>query len=122
MGTVAFKSFAIVAWLLTGLCSLAQGCQSGDCQPGVIAGPYSAPQVAENTASNFPRCQSLSCRTGLWTGDQIEGIDAQQNIGTSYQFYDVRLNLDTNIAVGPTATGEECASASVGEWSIRPGF
>jgi len=90
-----------------------QGCQTGDCQPGIIAGPYTAAQTAENTAPNFSQCIGSLCTTGLWGGNQIEGIDAQQNIGTIYQFYDQVLNLDTNIAVGPTVTG---ANAQILQW------
>jgi len=81
-----FCKILIVAFLLAGLHSYAQSCGSGDCQPGVIAGPYSAPQTSENTAANFPVCTSASCRASAWVNDQIEGIDAQQNIGTAYQF------------------------------------
>jgi len=91
----------------------AQSCGSGDCQPDVIAGPYSAPQTSENTAANFPVCTSAPCRASAWVNDQIEGIDAQQNIGTAYQFYDNVLNLDTNIAVGESAAGE---NAQVLQW------
>jgi hypothetical protein len=110
--TTALKSL-IAACLLTSVCSFAQTCQSGDCQPGAIAGPFSAPQVAENKAANFPVCKSSWCLTGSWTADQIEGMDAQQNIGSHYQFYDDVLNLDTNIAVGPTVTGK---NAQVLQW------
>jgi hypothetical protein len=87
----------------------------GDCQKGTIAGPYTAAQVAEfSTAGAFPICQSSSCTTGSWAGNQIEGIDAQQNIGTSYQFYDNSSpNIDHNIAVGPTVSGQ---NAQVLEW------
>jgi hypothetical protein len=110
---VRIRNCMLMMFVFTSVCSMGQGCQSGDCQPGVIAGPYTAAQTAENTAANFPQCAGSLCATGPWTGDQIEGIDAQQNIGTSYQFYDVRLNLDTNIAVGPTATGK---NAQVLQW------
>jgi hypothetical protein len=108
-----FFKMLIAAFLLAGLRLFAQSCGSGDCQPGVIAGPYSAPQTSENTAANFPACTSASCRASAWVNDQIEGIDAQQNIGTAYQFYDNVLNLDTNIAVGESATGE---NAQVLQW------
>jgi hypothetical protein len=107
------KICVIAVCLLTSVYGLAQTCTSGDCQPGVIAGPYSAAQVAEFTVSNFPVCKSTSCVTGSWSTDQIEGIDAQQNLGSSYQFYDGTLNLDTNVAVGPTATGKK---AQVLQW------
>ncbi len=94
--------------------SLAQACTSGDCQQGTIAGPYSAAQVAEFTVTDpYPVCKSSFCKEKVWNGDQIEGLDAQQNIGTSYQFYDGTLNLDANIAVGPTVTGK---NAQILEW------
>jgi hypothetical protein len=113
VGTTARKICIVAACLLTSMYTLAQTCSSGDCQPGVIAGPYSAPQVAENTAANFPTCKSTACLTGSWSSDQIEGIDAQQNIGSAYQFYDGTLNLDANIAVGLSANGKK---AQVVEW------
>ena len=69
----------------------------GDCQPGAIAGPYTAAQTAENTAGNFPQCVGSLCSTGSWNGNQIEGIDAQQNIGTQYQFYDQNYYNSTPI-------------------------
>jgi Transmembrane protein 131-like N-terminal/Abnormal spindle-like microcephaly-assoc'd, ASPM-SPD-2-Hydin len=100
--------------VFTSVYSLGQVCQSGDCQQGAIAGPYSATQTAENTAPNFPQCVASSCATGPWNGNQIEGIDAQQNIGSQYQFYDSSYyNIDANIAVGPTVSGE---NAQVLEW------
>src|ERR1700733_5860550 len=111
--TTSLRVCVIAACLMTSIGALAQTCTSGDCQPGPIAGPYTAPQVAEYTATNFPVCTSTSCVTGSWTTDQIEGIDAQQNIGSSYQFYDGTLNLDTNVAVGPTASGK---NAQVLQW------
>ncbi len=99
--------------LLLNLSSFAQSCVSGDCQPGVIAGPYSALQASENTSPGFPVCTSASCQANTWINNQIEGIDAQQNIGNPYQFYDNALNLDTNIAVGVSAAGE---NAQVLQW------
>jgi hypothetical protein len=113
MGITTRNVCIIAACLLTNIYGLAQSCTSGDCQAGVISGPYSAPQLAENTASNFPVCKSSACVTGSWKADQVEGIDAQQNIGTSYQFYDGSSNLDANIAVGLTASGK---NAQVLEW------
>jgi hypothetical protein len=94
--------------------ALAQTCR-GDCQPGSISGPYTAAQVAEfSTTSPFPVCHSSSCTSGTWKGDQIEGIDAQQNIGGQYQFYDnENPDIDDNIAVGPTVSGQ---NAQVLEW------
>jgi hypothetical protein len=95
--------------------SFAKTCSSGDCQQGTIAGPYTAAQVAESTTIGaFPVCRSSSCTEGSWGGDQTEGLDAQQNIGSQYQFYDsVYYNIDANIAVGPTVSGE---NAQVLEW------
>jgi hypothetical protein len=97
------------------LCSVGvfgQNCQSGDCQTGVIAGPFTAAQKAENTAANFPICTSQTCTTGRW-GAGVDGIGAQQNVGTEYQFYDKASNFDDNIAVGPTVSGK---NAQVLEW------
>ena len=111
---MSLKIWAIVAAILS-TPSFAKACSSGDCQQGVIAGPYTAAQTAElTTTSNsvFPIC--LSCTGGSWNGDQIEGIDAQQNIGGQYQFYDANAyNIDANIAVGPTVSGK---NAQVLEW------
>jgi len=91
------------------------GACSGDCQQGTIAGPYTAAQVAEFTTTNpFPVCTSAACTQEIWDGDQIEGIDAQQNIGTNYQFYaSVWDDFDANIAVGPTVSGR---NAQILEW------
>ncbi len=88
---------------------------SGDCQQGAIAGPYTAAQVAEFTSAGaFSVCQSSSCTQGSWDGDQTEGVDAQQNIGSQYQFYDwAYYNIDANIAVGPTVSGQ---NAQILEW------
>ena len=107
------RNCMLILFVFTSVCSVGQGCQSGDCQPGVIAGPYTAVQTAENTTANFPQCVGSLCTTGPWNGNQIEGIDAQENIGTAYQFYDQVLNLDTNIAVGPTVIGE---NAQILQW------
>jgi len=107
-------------WVLTFVLlitpALARTQCTGDCQTGTIAGPYTAAQVAEySTVAAFPICQSASCTGGLWSGDQIEGIDAQQNLGSKYQFYDNSAgpNFDANIAVGPTVNGQ---NAQVVEW------
>ena len=113
MGKAGSTICLSAVWFLTSIYTIGQTCQSGDCQPGAIAGPYAATEKAENTAPNFPLCKSSSCTTGSWTTDQIEGIDAQQNIGTTYQFYDGTLNLDTNVAVGLTAQGKH---AQVLQW------
>ncbi len=88
---------------------------TGDCQPGTISGPFTSAQVAAYaTTAPFPICQSLACTTGVWSGNQIQGIDAQQNVGTGYQFYDNQSpNVDHNIAVGPTVSGK---NAQVLEW------
>jgi hypothetical protein len=110
---VRIRNCMLMMFVFTSVRSMGQGCQSGDCQPGVIAGPYTAAQTAENTVANFPQCVGSLCTTGPWNGNQIEGIDAQQDIGTKYQFYDEVLNLDTNIAVGPTVTGE---NAQILQW------
>jgi len=92
---------------------MAQTCTSGDCQVGTVAGPFTAPQTAENTATNFPVCKASACTAGTWTG-QIEGIDAQQNIGTANQFYAAGVkNIDANIAVGAAFAGKH---AQVLEW------
>jgi hypothetical protein len=107
-------------WALTMLLlvtpALAKPCTSGtDCQKGTIAGPYSAAQVAEYSIANpFPICESSACTSGSWSGISIEGIDAQQNIGTSYQFFDDDgPDIDDNIAVGATVSGQ---NAQVLEW------
>ena len=114
----------ILAKLLSGLLlagcaqAVSQTCTSGDCQPGSLAGPFATSQVAENTATNFPICQAASCTTGTWN-QQIEGIDAQQNIGTTDQFYDAGiLKIDANIAVGATVTGQH---GQVLEW-VNPQY
>lgn len=87
----------------------------GDCQPGTITGPFTSAQVAEYTkTAPFPICESGTCTSGSWSGLSIEGIDAEQNLGTSYQFFDSQgPNIDDNIAVGPTVSGE---NAQVLEW------
>ena len=106
------RNCVLVLVAFTSVYSMGQSCQ-GDCQTGAIAGPYAAAQTAENTAANFPQCVGSSCGTG-WNGNQFEGIDAQQNIGNQYQFYDQNYyNIDANIAVGPTVSGE---NAQVLEW------
>lgn len=107
------KSWALTVLLLV-TPALASPCTPGtDCQKGTIAGPFSATQVAEFSTTNpFPIC--VGCTSGSWSGVSIEGIDAQQNIGTSYAFYDDQgPNIDDNIAVGPTVSGE---NAQVLEW------
>jgi hypothetical protein len=84
----------------------------GDCQQGSIAGPYTAGQTAENTTTGyFPVCSS--CTGAGWDNHQIEGIDAQQNINTKYEFYDEASNIDSNIAVGPTISGK---NSQVFQW------
>jgi hypothetical protein len=90
-------------------------CTSGDCQQGAIAGPHTAAQVAEFTSTApFRVCGSVSCTGGSWSGDQIEGVDAQQNLSGAYRFYDTDdYNIDANIAVGLTVTGK---NAQVLEW------
>jgi len=109
--------YRVLAIALLATPSLAIACPSnGDCQTGTIAGPYAAAQVAQHTTTApFPICDSLACTSGSWSGDSIEGIDAQQNIGTTYQFYDNAggPDFDDNIAVGPTVSGQ---NAQVVEW------
>jgi hypothetical protein len=101
------RNCVLVLVAFSSVYSMGQSCL-GDCQTGAIAGPYAAAQTAENTAANFPQCVGSSCGTG-WNGNQFEGIDAQQ-----YQFYDQNYyNIDANIAVGPTVSGE---NAQVLEW------
>jgi hypothetical protein len=95
--------------------SVGKACSAGDCQQGTIAGPYTSAQVAEFTSTApFPICGSISCTQGSWGGDQTEGVDAQQDIGGSYRFYDADdYNIDANVAVGPTVTGK---NAQILEW------
>jgi len=114
----------VVGKLLLGLLpivsvsAVSQTCTAGDCQLGTIAGPFTTSQVAENTAVNFPICQAASCTSGTWN-QQIEGIDAQQNIGTTDQFYDSGiLKIDANIAVGATQPGQH---GQVLEW-VNPQY
>src|SRR5271169_6817653 len=113
---MGFRNWALTVVLLAAP-SFAGTCSSGDCQDGAIAGPYNAAQVAEFTTTStrvFGICQSSSCTGGSWSGDQTEGVDAQQNIGSQYQFYDMNYyNIDANIAVGPTVSGQ---NAQVLEW------
>jgi hypothetical protein len=108
------KNWALFFLLFAGTAFAKSQC-TGDCQAGTIAGPYTSPQVAEFTTTRpFPICDSASCTSGSWNGDQIEGIDAMQNIGTKYQFYDDSdPDIDDNIAVGPTVSGQ---NAQVLEW------
>jgi Abnormal spindle-like microcephaly-assoc'd, ASPM-SPD-2-Hydin len=106
------RNCVLVLVAFSSVYSMGQSCQ-GDCQTGQILGPYAAAQTAENTAVNFPQCVGSLCGT-IWNGNQTEGIDAQQNIGSQYQFYDQNyFNIDANIAVGPTVGGE---NAQVLEW------
>jgi hypothetical protein len=115
-----FDNWALAVVLLATPAMAKSQC-SGDCQPGTVAGSYTAAQVAEfTTTAPFSICQSPACTAGSWSGDQIEGIDAQQNIGTKYQFYDNSAgpNFDANIAVGPTVSGE---NAQVLEW-VNPEY
>src|SRR5690242_20656101 len=83
--------------------AVAKPCTGCDCQQDVMTGPFVAPQVAQfTTIGPFAICQSFQCSSGAWSDISIEGIDAQQNIGTQYQFYDNQgANIDPNIAVGP---------------------
>ena len=92
------------ALVLLAFPAIAKPCTGGDCQQGVMSGPFVAPQIAQfTTTAPFAICQSVQCSSGAWSGLSIEGIDAQQNIGTQYQFYDNQgANIDPNIAVGPS--------------------
>lgn len=109
------KNWAFAIILVTTTSVARTQCTSGDCQPGTIAGPYSSAQVAEyTTTAPFSICESLACTSGAWSGDQIEGIDAQQNIGRQYPFYDQgTYNIDDNVAVGASVSGQ---NAQVLEW------
>lgn len=105
----------VLAIVLLATPSFAQVCTSGgDCQQGAISGPFTAAQLAEfSTTAPFPIC-TASCIAGSWSGDQTEGIDAVQNIGNQGQFYDsVAVDLDDNVAVGPTVSG---ANGQILEW------
>jgi len=109
------KNWALIVFLLaTPVVSIAATC-SGDCQTGTISGPYTTSQVAQNTTTApFAICHSGTCTSGNWNGTSIEGIDAVQNLGNSYQFYDNQgPNIDANIAVGPTVSGQ---NGQVLEW------
>lgn len=105
----------LAALLLAALSSAGQTCQSGgDCQTGTLAGPFSAAQAAEMSSANpFVVCTSADCTTNIFSKNQVEGIDAQQNIGSEYQFFDPIYDIDANIAVGPTVSGQ---NAQVVEW------
>jgi len=109
------KNWTLAIILVASTSAAKAECTGGDCQPGTIAGPYSSTQVAEHTTTGaFSICQSPSCTGGSWSGDQIEGIDAQQDIGGHYQFYDQgTLNIDDNVAVGANVSGK---NAQVLEW------
>jgi len=103
------------ALVLLAFPAIAKPCTGGDCQQGVMSGPFVAPQIAPfTTTAPFAICQSVQCSSGAWSGLSIEGIDAQQNIGMQYQFYDNQgANIDPNIAVGPSVSGR---NAQVLEW------
>lgn len=107
-------SWILVLFFSISVCAWGQTCQ-GDCQTGAIAGPFSANQVSEFSSTDpFAVCTSSNCTTArTWTYG-IEGIDAQQNIGSQYQFFDQDYNIDENIAVGPTVSGQ---NAQVLEWA-----
>src|SRR5258708_5359012 len=111
------KNWAVGILLLSTSAVAGATCASsgGDCQQGTISGPYTTAQVAERTTTApFPVCQGGVCGSGSWNGFSIEGIDAVQNLGTSYQFYDSQgPNMDPNVAVGPTVSGQ---NAQVLEW------
>lgn len=108
------KKWALVL-ILIAVPAFAKSQCTGDCQPGTVTGPYTAAELAEySTTAPFPICESSSCTAGSWSGISIEGIDAMQNVGTKYQFYDDDAPyFDDNIAVGPS-TGS--GNAQVVEW------
>jgi hypothetical protein len=111
------KGWVLVVLLLT-VPSFAKSQCKGDCQGGTISGPFTSAQVAEYSSTGaLPTCGTYPCSAGsnYWNGtDQIEGIDAQQNIGTNFQFYDNSgPNIDDNIAVGPTISE---GNAQIVEW------
>lgn len=112
-GPLSIKNLFVMC-LLSGVAGAIQVCTSGDCQSGSIAGPYSASQTAEYTHANLQRCSGSACGTGFNGTNQIEGIDAMQDIGGAYQFFDQTLNIDANIAVGPAISGQH---AQVLEWT-----
>jgi len=94
----------------------ASTCNSnGDCQTGTISGPFTTSQTAQyTTTAPFAICQSAACSSGNWSGTSIEGIDAVQNLGNSYQFFDNQgVNIDPNIAVGPNVSRQD---GQVLEW------
>jgi len=110
------EKWGITIVLLLASPALAKPCTPGtDCQKGTVAGPFTAAQVAEfSTTAPFPICESSSCTTGAWSGISIEGIDAVQNIGTSYAFFDDDgPDIDDNVAVGPTISN---GNGQVLEW------
>jgi hypothetical protein len=109
------KLCMLVALLLVAISSTGQTCQGGDCQTGALAGPFTAAQVAEFSSANaFAVCTSSACTANRYWGNGIEGIDAQQDIGSAeYGFYDQAYNIDANIAVGPTVRGQ---NAQILEW------
>jgi hypothetical protein len=111
------KGWVLVVLLLA-TPSFAKSQCTGNCQPGTITGPFTAAQVAQYTSTGaLPTCTTYPCSVGsnYWDGtDQIEGIDAQQNIGNYFQFYDNSgPNIDDNIAVGPTISS---GNAQIVEW------
>jgi hypothetical protein len=108
------KTYMLAVLLLAAISASGQKCKSGDCQTGAVAGPFTATQVAEHGSANpFAVCTSSDCTAARSWATGIEGIDAQQNVGTKYQFFDQDFDVDANIAVGPTVSGK---NAQVLEW------
>ena len=109
------RTYILAALLLAALPLTGQTCQSGgDCQTGALAGPFTASQVEENTTVDpFAVCTSANCTTNVFKNNQIEGVDAQQNIGSEYQFFHQIYDIDANVAVGPTVSGQ---NAQIVEW------
>jgi len=99
---VSAKICMIAALLFASMCASGQTCKSGDCQTGAIAGPFTAAQVAEYSSTNpFSVCTSSTCTSVRNWSTGVEGIDAQQNIGTQYQFYDQDYDVDANMPSDP---------------------
>ena len=109
------KSWVVGIFLLVSTAGAVATTCNGDCQAGTVSGPFTTSQVAQyTTTAPFNICQSGTCTSGNWSGVSIEGIDAVQNLGTSNQFFDNQgPNIDPNIAVGPTVSGQ---NAQVLQW------
>jgi len=72
------RTWMLAALLLASVCAQAATCNSGDCQTGTVAGPFTAAQVAEYSSANqFPVCTSSGCTTVRNWANGVEGIDAK---------------------------------------------